>query len=130
MAQIILRGPVWTLAAPLLMEETRRKVESTVSAETAREVALLGLKSFRYESSPPTWKWRAHVHSLVRADYHVATDSGIIYGHWLEGTGSRNRTTRFKGYFLWRRTFQKMERTQALAIAQPIVDRAVRALNG
>lgn len=129
MAEIIIRGPVFTSAAPLLMEKTRLDVEIAVSKETARRVRLLGQAFFRYESSPPTLQWFRHVRSVARADYHVATDSGIIYGHWLEGTGSRNRTTRFKGYFMWRKTYQSMQRSGAMNIAQPIVARAVRALN-
>ncbi len=35
-------------------------------------------------------------------------DQKCIYGPWLNGTGSRNRTTRFKGYAHLRYTYQKM----------------------
>ena len=28
----------------------------------------------------------------------VVSDNGVVYGAWLEGTSSRNDTTRFKGY--------------------------------
>lgn len=132
MAQIIVRGPVFTGAAPLLMEKTRLDVELAVTKETQRRVRLLGQTSFRYEH--PTYnvpgKWRSQVRTVARNDYHVVTDSAIIYGHWLEGTGSRNRTTRFKGYFMWRRTYQTMNRTGAMDIARPIVERAVRFING
>ena len=31
-------------------------------------------------------------------------DGDVIYGPWLEGTGRRNKTTRFKGYGSFRRT--------------------------
>lgn len=127
---IILRGPIWTSAAPLIMNQAVRDVEVQVAAETAKLARALGQASFRYESSPPTLKWVRSVHAEPRNDYHVATDRGIIYGHWLEGTGSRNRTTRFKGYLIWRRTFQLMDRTRALQVAEPIIARACRALNG
>ena len=33
----------------------------------------------------------------------VLTDGGVIYGPWLEGTSSRNMTTRFKGYASFRK---------------------------
>lgn len=36
-------------------------------------------------------------------------DDRVIYGPWLEGTGSRNRTTRFKGYRSFRRAQQEVE---------------------
>lgn len=38
------------------------------------------------------------------------TDGGVIYGPWLEGVGSRNQTTRFKGYATFRKVAQDIER--------------------
>ncbi len=35
------------------------------------------------------------------------TDRGVVYGPWLEGTSSRNRTTRFRGYSALRRARQR-----------------------
>lgn len=38
-------------------------------------------------------------------------DRGVVYGPWLEGTGSRNfPVTRFKGYATYRRKFQEIDR--------------------
>lgn len=37
-------------------------------------------------------------------------DRDVIYGPWLEGVGSRNKTTRFKGYATYRRMFQQIDR--------------------
>lgn len=37
-------------------------------------------------------------------------DRDVIYGPWLEGVGSRNKTTRFKGYATYRRKFQEIDR--------------------
>lgn len=39
----------------------------------------------------------------VGAD-RIIHDRGIVYGPWLDGSGSRNRTSRFKGYAHWRNT--------------------------
>lgn len=57
------------------------------------------------------------------------TDGGVIYGPWLEGVGSRNRTTRFKGYSTFRRMRQRLD-SQVLKIIQPTVDRVVKELGG
>src|SRR5688572_18699988 len=61
---------------------------------------------------------RAELHNVLRepTGYYVSNitaertggnvtvhDSNVIYGAWLEGVGSRNRTTRFKGYHTFRR---------------------------
>ena len=39
----------------------------------------------------------------------VISDSGVVYGPWLEGVSSRNQASRFKGYALWRRTRDKLQ---------------------
>jgi len=62
---------------------------------------------------PPGWK---------------ITDGGVIYGPWLEGTGSRNRTTRFKGYSTFRRTVQQIN-ARAENVGQPVVARFVNTMN-
>lgn len=50
-------------------------------------------------------------------------DGGVIYGPWLEGTGSRNSpVTRFPGYFTFRRTKALLDR-QAQGIAQQVFQR-------
>ena len=36
--------------------------------------------------------------------------AGPVYGPWLEGVGSRNNTTRFKGYHAFREAAQALER--------------------
>jgi hypothetical protein len=52
----------------------------------------------------PTGYYESRVHhDRATPDGWKVTDGGVIYGHWLEGTGSRNRTTRFKGYATFRR---------------------------
>ncbi len=42
---------------------------------------------------------------------YMVTDGGVIYGHWLEGTGSRNYpVTRFRGYSTFRRVKPMVDR--------------------
>lgn len=43
--------------------------------------------------------WKDQLSALI-------TDGGVIYGPWLEGTSSRNETTRFKGYASFRKTVE------------------------
>lgn len=57
----------------------------------------------------------------------VVHDRGIVYGPWLEGTGSRNRTTRFKGYHSFRRAAQKTER-EADRIAEHALEPHLRRM--
>jgi hypothetical protein len=69
------------------------------------------------------------VSELVTADLDIVWDRGIIYGPWLEGTGSRNETTRFKGYASARRATQQVE-GQIDQVLIPVVARLTRRLNG
>jgi hypothetical protein len=55
-------------------------------------------------------------------------DQMVVYGPWLEGIGSRNATTRFKGYSTFRRVAQRMQR-DVVSIVGPVFSRAVRDLN-
>ena len=51
-----------------------------------------------------TGNYRRNVSTAMRGSVGVIDDGGVVYGPWLEGTGSRNGTTRFKGYASFRRT--------------------------
>lgn len=60
-------------------------------------------------------------------DWEV-NDSGVIYGPWLEGTGSRNApVTRFKGYRTFRYVTQ-LVRGRADAIARRVLAPYLRDL--
>ena len=52
----------------------------------------------------------------------VVHDRGIVYGPWLEGVGSKNRTTRFKGYHSLRKATQELH-GQAQALVEHVLKR-------
>lgn len=73
-----------------------------------------------------TTRSRRHTYTLPvvvdsSAETVVTTDLAT-YGPWLEGTGSRNETTRFKGYHGFRRAGQELDR-----IAGRTADEAISA---
>ncbi len=56
-------------------------------------------------------------------------DRDVIYGPWLEGTGSRNHpVTRFRGYSTYRRMFQVIDR-RAGVIAEYTVREFLPGMN-
>lgn len=59
----------------------------------------------------------------------IVHDRGVIYGPWLEGTGSRNKTTRFKGYASFRKATQSTA-AKVMALVAPHVRSAVTRLGG
>ncbi len=72
----------------------------------------------------PTGRYESHINTARRDADLVVSDgypgSGLLYGPWLEGVGTRNKTTRFKGYFALRRAANSVAQKVA-AIAEPII---------
>lgn len=64
-----------------------------------------------------------------RVRHGVIHDSNAVQGPWLEGTSSRNKTTRFKGYAMFRRATQQLEREKG-KIGKDRIRQAVNKLNG
>lgn len=76
----------------------------------------------------PTGFYESNIQVERREIYRGVTDNGVIYGGWLEGVSSRNRTTRFKGYRTFRIVKQDLDRDSEV-LAQPYVDAFVRRMN-
>lgn len=76
----------------------------------------------------PTGYYKSRVAVSNTQDSMELTDGGVVYGPWLEGTGSRNSSTRFKGYATFRRVAQQLEK-EALDIGDDAVQQAVRRLS-
>ena len=54
---------------------------------------------------------------------------GVTWGPWLEGTSKRNSSTRFKGYHLFRKTRQQLQK-MAPDIGQAELDKIMPRLGG
>jgi hypothetical protein len=68
----------------------------------------------------PTPYYETQIHAeRIGATERSVNDRGVIYGHWLEGDGSRNSpVTRFPGYASFRRAKQTLEgQTEGIAEA-------------
>jgi len=76
----------------------------------------------------PTPYYETQIVNDRRGADEVVHDRGIVYGPWLEGVGSRNRTTRFKGYFSFRRARQAVQERVPATVDRVLRD-LVRRLN-
>lgn len=77
----------------------------------------------------PTGYYRSRIKAARAPSGVTITDSRVIYGPWLEGTGSMNYpVTRFKGYHTFKRANMILPE-KAHAIARRHVTRAVLRLN-
>lgn len=124
---VIVTGPFFS-ADRSAVSHYIRDAEGAVANAAYRKVRAFQSLFFRYDSSVPTGRAGGAVKTLAQGDHHVVTQGDIVYGAWLEGVGSRNATTRFKGYAIFRRTTASIDR-QAVTIAQPFIDRMCRELS-
>ena len=76
-----------------------------------------------------TGNYRRNINAVIRSRNAVIDDGGVIYGPWLEGTATRNQTTRFKGYASFRRVAGWIEKKKPMVLKFQF-DKAIRGLNG
>jgi len=111
-----IHGPLLSGSAPIILAE--------IADQARREVGNAALERVQWflhaQIKHPTPYYETQIIQQQRGDVDVVHDRGIVYGPWLEGTSSRNSTTRFKGYASFRKATQAVEK-----IAPAIVDRVV-----
>lgn len=117
-------GPLFDSRAQRYANEWADDVEQEIAQEAHRR--LIG--EFHTRFRHPTGYYESHVRAQPSGSRWQVTDGGVVYGPWLEGTGSRNASTRFKGYWNWRRVGQSIER-DAPDIARRMTDRLERRLS-
>jgi hypothetical protein len=123
--EITLKGPIFTGEASAAAHECTRMIVDRVAAYALQEVQRNLDGSIKH----PTPYYETQITIDRRVDDRVVTDRGVIYGPWLEGTGSRNRTTRFKGYASFRRARQTTERA-VRHIAGGVVSQYLQRMRG
>ncbi|MFD3802644.1 hypothetical protein ACFWTC_03225 [Streptomyces sp. NPDC058619] len=118
--EIVTTGPLFDGRAATALAEYADDLREHL-AEFAEEHALnlMGL-AFKH----PTGYYESQVMTeRVSAEVSRVHDSGVVYGPWLEGVGSRNfPVTRFKGYQHWRQT-KAVLAARAPEMAQRLLER-------
>jgi hypothetical protein len=98
-------GPLFDGRADKAADDLADELEK----EVGRRTYALVQANLRATLRNPTGRYQSRVQVRQFGDAVRVSDQDIIYGSWLEGTGSRNDTTRFKGYSNWRRTKNQIE---------------------
>jgi hypothetical protein len=96
---ITLSGPMFTGAPSAVIAAMLREMQYQVAAQVSADVHQNLDRSLQF----PTPYYETQIMVQDRVDTWVVHDRGVAYGPWLEGTSSRNRRTRFKGYASFRR---------------------------
>lgn len=124
-----LRGPFFSPGEPYVTRAYLHKAQDRIANEAERKVHAFQSLLFRYQSSPPTGYEARHIVNRDLGSMHIIQDTNIVYGPWLDGTGSRNfPRTRFKGYAIFRRTTNDVQ-ARAVDIAMPVIKQWVEAMN-
>lgn len=124
MSTVTLSGPIFDARAGEAMKDLQREGAERVGGQGLANVQTLLNASIRN----PTPYYETQIAMEAGADTALVHDRGVIYGPWLEGVGSRNATTRFKGYHSFRLARQELE-SQVPALVEPLVAHCVERLN-
>lgn len=118
----------------MLHSEMREVVQEVVDAGEREVVLNLHTAIYAHGGAhPDRYTVSGHARRMVSGDVVDSLHgrvhwNSLIYGPWLEGVGSRNATTRFKGYFVFRQATTKL-RVKSAQILRRHVSIIVRKLN-
>lgn len=138
MADVTLAGPLFDGRAEAAAQRATVAIRHAVSAEGEKLASAAINESVRHgkggkavravTDTDVTRAYQTEKYTMpivVDRDETIVTTDLAMYGPWLEGTGSRNETTRFKGYFSFRIATQELN-----LIAQGIADEALQPYLG
>jgi len=121
MLRVDLQVPRWLTASGLL-DVIDRGIEHGLRAtgtDATGTILVPEMKSKFVNPRPRYWLnvgFQVITPNLIQLD-----DDGVVYGPWLEGTSQRNRTSRFKGYAIWRRSRARVAKLAAKLIKREIL---------
>lgn len=125
MPEIRTSGPVFDGRAGVALKRFRAEVVKEIAQEGAKQVRQTLHTVLRH----PTGYYESQVRAERQGDEWSVNDSGVVYGPWLEGTGSRNApVTRFKGYKTFDRVKGRLNR-RTEAIGERVLQRYLRDMN-
>jgi len=118
-----------------LFDGRAEKAVADACDTAAKRVATLGASMVRsrlnsvLRHQTPYYRFRVVSRQESAAQWKI-TDQAVIYGHWLEGTGSRNApVTRFPGYHTFEQITALLNGGKAQAIADSTVAEYMGRMN-
>lgn len=126
---VVTRGPFFDSRRTRFTDEFCEDLAREV-AEHAETLWKRGMIQSFKQPTPIYW----HTTQVITSGNTAVTNDGgrtrgLVYGPWLEGVGSRNKTTRFKGYFNLRKAASQT-RTAIRRIATPLLRGYYSRMNG
>src|SRR5260221_8971813 len=91
-------GPLADGSAPAIVHAWADEVKRDIAQEGVNR-----LRGFRMnKSGRATGRYQSELQTSTLAYNDIRISDPVVYGPWLEGSSNRNRSTRFRGYRLWR----------------------------
>lgn len=124
-------GPIFDGRAREILDDFTKEVTWEITKEGRGDLGVQFIKVFKH----PTGYYESQVEAkrpvAIPGGYMAwTTDNDVVYGPWLEGTGSRNSpVTRFPGYWSHKIVAKELDR-KAEAIALRHLPVFVERLNG
>lgn len=116
--EVNVSGPIFDGRADAAVSDFLEEAKDDIGQQAHADVMRLLNANIKH----PTPYYETQITTERRGSNVVVHDRGIIYGHWLEGTGSRNApVTRFPGYHSFRDATELV-----LAEAKTLAERVLR----
>lgn len=125
---LTLQGPLFDGRADKALDDYTRAVAKRVADKGTAEVRTRLAAVLRHPTAEGG-HYRDHITNRAVTDGYLITDTRSEYGPWLEGTSTRNRTTRFKGYHTFRLITQQLGH-QAQAVAESAIGPYIVRMGG
>lgn len=97
-------GPLFNGEAQAAVEAFTDEAEEAVADYAVNEIQ----NELGHVLKHPTGYYKSKIQTNRQSDNNLVTDGDVVYGPWLEGVSSRNKSTRFKGYATFRRVTQRI----------------------
>lgn len=113
---VIVHGPMFDGRARAILADGIKASQQAVGDEGVDRL----LMEFDINFVNPTGYYASQVVTNWQKNDLSVNDSGVVYGPWLEGTSSRNQSSRFKGYASFRLVTQELQ-ADVSAIVEPVI---------
>lgn len=116
-------GPLFNGEAQQSLKDFQDEAESVVGDYVVNEIQ----NELGHVLKNPTGFYKSKIQTNRQSDNNLVTDGNVVYGPWLEGVSSRNKSTRFKGYATFRRVSQRIA-NQAGPAAEKVLPKYLKRM--
>jgi hypothetical protein len=124
------KGPLFERGGKIVEDVTNELIQFLLETAEQHLDNMLRPPPGVYISGKSTGNYRRHITSTKKHLSGFVWDGNVMYGPWLEGVGSRNKTSRFKGHFHFRKTQQQIIRKDGPKAAKRFTHKLIKRLGG